>query len=340
MKKFIVLVLLVLLILSGLYIYSYYKNKKNSKEDTVYFIPGFHKNLFGNDKKGFFNLANIIEKKGYKVIATTSYSDLKDAKYIVIFDIHPKKIRKIAKLPKDKLILFIWEPPVVISQNYQKKYQKYFKKIFTFNDDLIDNKKFFKFYYPDLKPMIENQTAFEDKKLACLISAEKSSTHEDELYSERRKAIKFFEEKAENDFDLYGFSWKKQEFKSYKGTVQDKAIVMNKYKFSICYENAKNINGYITEKIFDSFKAGCVPVYLGAKNITTYIPKNCFIDKREFKSYNELYDYLKSMTKEEYLTYIENIKLFLNSPKATLFSGNNIVETFLQAIDLKEPINE
>ncbi|KAB7887432.1 hypothetical protein GBG19_10625 [Poseidonibacter ostreae] len=70
----------------------------------------------------------------------------------------------------------------------------------------------------------------------------------------------------------------------------------------MCYENARDIPGYITEKIFDSFFAGCVPVYLGADNITEHIPKECFIDKREFDTYEKLYKYLKNMSDEEYVT--------------------------------------
>ncbi len=332
MKKNIILSITLISSLFALYFYSLSKKV----EDTIYFIPGYHKNLFGNDKKGFFNLANIIKKNGYKVIETTSYKNLKNAKFIVIFDVHKKKLRKIGRLPKKKLILFTWEPAVVIPMNHDKKHLNLFYKIYTFNDDLIDNKKCFKFYYPSANPMIENLVKYEEKKLICLISSDKSSDHKDELYSERRKAIRYFEEYAQNEFDLYGTGWEKNEFKSYKGSVQDKISVMKNYKFSICYENSKNVNGYITEKIFDSFSCGCIPIYLGAENITKYIPKNCFIDKRDFKSYNELYVFLKTMTKEQYLTYLENIKAFLTSDKAYLFTGKNIVETFKQALDLKE----
>jgi len=42
-----------------------------------------------------------------------------------------------------------------------------------------------------------------------------------------------------------------------------------------------NQNGYITEKIFDSFFTSYVLIYLGAKNITEHVPSNCFIDQRE-----------------------------------------------------------
>lgn len=305
-------------------------------QDAIYFIPGYHKNLFGDDGKGFFGLANAIKEKGYKAIETTSYKNLKNAKYIVIFDIHKKKLGKLKRLPSKKLILFAWEPPVVIPLNHDKKYHKLFSKIYTFNDDLIDNKKCFKFYYPDARPMIKNSPDFSEKKLICLVSSDKSSNHKNEMYTERRNAIKYFENVAENDFDLYGVGWKKNEFKSYKGAIGDKIAILKNYKFSICYENTKNINGYITEKIFDAFQAGCVPVYLGAENITDYIPKNCFIDKRDFKNYNDLHLFLKSMTKEQYSEYLKNINAFLNSEEAYLFTGKNLIETFLNALDLKD----
>jgi len=334
MKKNIVIAITVICSCFALYFYSLSKNS----DDTIYFLPGYHKNLFGNDKKGFFNIANIIEEKGYKVVETTSYKNLKNAKYIVIFDIHKKKLRKIKRLPQKKIILFTWEPPCVISMNHEKKYHRNFAKVFTFNDDLIDNKKYFKFYYPDAKPMIKNDIDFDKKKFCCQITSDKSSEHLTEIYSERRNAIKYFEEYAPKDFDLYGTGWEKAEFKSYLGPIRSKLQVMKKYKFSICYENSKNVNGYITEKIFDSFQAACVPVYLGADNISDYIPENCFIDKRKFKSYNELYVFLKTMTKEEHMAYLNNINEFLNSDSAKLFTGEKMVQTFKKALDLDKGI--
>ena len=36
------------------------------------------------------------------------------------------------------------------------------------------------------------------------------------------------------------------------------------------------VKGYITEKIFDSFFAGVVPIYWGAENITDYVPKSLY----------------------------------------------------------------
>ena len=153
--------------------------------------------------------------------------------------------------------------------------------------------------------------SFGDKKLCALISGNKKVSHKLELYSEREKTIRWFENNALDDFDLYGIGWDKYTsenryirflvlkvaklsklltpyFPSYKGMVESKLETLSKYKFAICYENAQMIPGYITEKIFDCFFAGCVPVYWGAPNITEHIPQNCFIDRRKFKSHEEL----------------------------------------------------
>ncbi len=112
---------------------------------------------------------------------------------------------------------------------------------------------------------------------------------------------------------------------------------LQKYKFSICYENAKDYSGYITEKLFDSFFAGCVPIYWGADNIFDYVPKDCFIDKRDFKTYKELYKHIKNMDDETYLGYLNNIENFFNSKQAEQFKISRYIETIIkQTLEVEE----
>lgn len=85
------------------------------------------------------------------------------------------------------------------------------------------------------------------------------------------------------------------------------------------------MKGYITEKIFDCFQAGVVPVYLGASNIQDEVFSNCFIDKREFKTYEELHAYLQTITEEEYNAYIENIRIYLTSDSARLYTQDAFI---------------
>ncbi len=112
-----------------------------------------------------------------------------------------------------------------------------------------------------------------------------------------------------------------KKYLSYRGTIEIKNEILKSYKFAICYENARDIPGYITEKIFDCFFAGCVPIYWGAPNITDFIPANTFIDRRKFKSYEELYKYIKAMPKAEYMRYIDAIEKFIKSDAIHLFSA-------------------
>ena len=92
------------------------------------------------------------------------------------------------------------------------------------------------------------------------------------------------------------------------------------------------IPGYITEKIFDCFFAGCVPVYWGAPNITEHIPQNCFIDRRKFKSHEELYSYIKNMPENEYQTIQMNIENYLFSEKAEPYRAETFANTIVEHI--------
>src|SRR3989344_5204980 len=193
------------------------------------------------------------------------------------------KRKRLVKIPKDQALLFAWESPVFQKKLYSRKYLRHFKRIYTWDDDLVDNKRFFKLYYPELKPMIADFPPFEQKKLCTFMFSNKRGKHPKELYTEREKVVQFFENKPEGDFEFYGQLWEKAGYKNYRGAPESKIDTLKNYRFCICYENVHDVKGYITEKIFDAFAAGCIPIYWGASNVTEYIPEGCFIDRRKFK---------------------------------------------------------
>lgn len=238
-----------------------------------------------------------------------------------------------SRVPKERLVLFMWEPPTVQAEVYDPKVQECFGKIFTWDDSRVDNRKFFKFYYPCMNPRIAELVPFEEKKFCTLIASRLASPHPKQLYGEREKAIRFFEDKP-GEFDLYGRYWEKRRYKNWKGAVPGKIEVLKNYKFSICYENTRDMKGYITEKIFDCFTAGCVPVYWGAEDVAEMIPEGCFIDRRKFADYESLYRFLKGMSAEEYQRYLDCAAEFLKSEKARRFTAEYFVETFIQAMAL------
>lgn len=120
--------------------------------------------------------------------------------------------------------------------------------------------------------------------------------------------------------------------KVYRGFASSKSQVLGKYKFAICFENSV-LKGWITEKIFDCFFAGTVPVYWGAPDIQDHIPADCFIDMRQFKNYAELKDRLKSMTDGEVMAYRECARAFLSSPAFRPYMKQTFVENIARIIE-------
>jgi hypothetical protein len=100
----------------------------------------------------------------------------------------------------------------------------------------------------------------------------------------------------------------------------------------MCYENVKDVPGYITEKIFDCFFSGCVPIYWGASNVTNYIPKECFIDRREFHDHESLYGFLCNMSEKDYLRYQKAIAHFLDSDVVRPFYAKTFANTVAMTI--------
>lgn len=300
------------------------------RKDTIYIHPGpSWKKLFNKQGDGFFGLRHILEAQGIKLREKRYVKKLRNAKLVIFFDVLKEYEPYFSKYDS---ILWIWEPPSVLPDNFNTEYHKLFNKIYTWDDDLVDNVKYFK-YYPtiDSFEMTSTELSFEDKKLCTLINSPHTSTHPFELYSERERVIRFFEKNAPNDFDLYGRGWDLKQFPLYKGSVADKKILGN-YRFAICYENIHNINGYVTEKILEAMRASCVPVYWGADNITKYVPANCFVDRRQFKDNQHMYEYLQKMPKEKHERYLENIRKYFLSDKIQVFSQKHFIKTFQEAV--------
>ncbi|MDU2063429.1 MAG: glycosyltransferase family 10 [Sporomusaceae bacterium] len=222
-----------------------------------------------------------------------------------------------------------FECQVVSLENWDVNIHKMFDKVFTWNDNYVDGSKYFKVNFWGTFSTI-SQSKFVDKKQFCtLIAGNKYKGHPLELYTQRIQAIRWFETNHFDDLSLFGMGWSSQEYPSYKGKVESKFEVLEQFRFAICYENAQKIPGYITEKIFDCFVAACIPVYWGAPNIEEYIPKNCYIDRRDFASLDDLYVYLKGMDETTYNQYLENIKKFLDSEKCLQFKPECFAQTIL-----------
>ena len=74
-------------------------------------------------------------------------------------------------------------------------------------------------------------------------------------------------------------------------------------------------------------------MYWGAPDIEQHIPKECFIDMRQFANYAELRSCLKSISPSEIQGYRESARKFLSSEQFRPFSKEVFVERCCQIIE-------
>lgn len=100
------------------------------------------------------------------------------------------------------------------------------------------------------------------------------------------------------------------------GIIKNKIKFLSNYKFSIAMENSEG-QGYISEKILDSFIAGTVPIYYGGYMIDEFInPKSYILIKNE----NDMQE------KIEYIKRIDNNDILYKSIlKEKLLINDNLV---------------
>lgn len=270
-------------------------------------------------------------------------SDVVDAAEVT-FEIHLNVQNNISP-SASKRILILLEDCLLVDRDKLKQNQ--YDIIFTWDSIEHEGSNVKPIMYPNHAGYDSHFRLFSQRKnMLCMIAGNKNLKRNSNLnlYPERVKAIRFFEAQNRIDFSLYGYGWDKfaakstfilkmitkllnlinrylkvTPFKSYKGPIRAKSEILNNTKFCICFENVSR-NNYITEKIIDCFKSGCVPIYWGAPNVSDYIPKNCFIDMRMFNDYQKLATYLSSMSEQQYNDYQTAIREFLTS--------NYFIETF------------
>ena len=100
------------------------------------------------------------------------------------------------------------------------------------------------------------------------------------------------------------------------GPIKNKIEFLSTYKFSIAMENS-NGDGYISEKIVDSFLAGTIPIYYGDYMVDEYINPKSYIlikGKKDLKK------------KIDYIIKIDNdIKLYKRIMKEKVVINDNFI---------------
>jgi len=298
-----------------------------------------------------------IEVPGHDAVAVWTAVEEPDADVVVYHSGYSYDPGNASTNPSVCRMLYTYEPLTVYPGHFQKKFWAPFDYVLTWNETLLEQGgKFVRFpsLYYDFpfgaahgiagKPVCPENWK-EKSKAICQVAGNKYSFIRSELYSRRRKTARWFSRHGKLDLDTYGVP--PMPVPGYKGRSANKLETLSQYRYALCFENDAHplwSRGYVTEKIFDCFYAFSVPVYLGASDIECHIPKDCFIDYRDFDSLKDLDQFLCAMSDETYAGYLRSIERFLkeyNAPdKHTCFRLYEIALTLLSEGSAPAPENE
>jgi hypothetical protein len=186
----------------------------------------------------------------------------------------------------------------------------------------------------------------QDRGFLVMMNANKlPRLYVDELYTARLRAVEFFH--GHGEIDLYGRNWDRVPSRvgktrtpatfrrigeslsglkqkilpdplyvaaqgAWRGPAKSKSETISKYRFALCFENSV-LKGWMTEKLFDCFFAGTVPIYWGAPDVAEWVPPDCFIDMRRFENFAALRSFLHALTPSQIEAYRAGARRYLAS---------------------------
>lgn len=193
------------------------------------------------------------------------------------------------QISKKRSILVLWEPYVVETTRYRNKVLSLFGTTFAPSIDWAERVGARSFKWPqDEIPNTDVFTNWTHRKCqAVMVQGNKFSARKGELYSLRREVISSL---GSSSLDLYGTNWNKglyfdirkwlwsaidsrismiearsingfgKKYTNYFGKTEDKNKTLSMYKIAVVIENSAD---FVSEKLFDAVRAGCVTVYVG-----------------------------------------------------------------------------
>jgi hypothetical protein len=276
------------------------------------------------------NLCQYLEKQGRKVTLDADKADI----YLAIDHTENDEILLKKRQEQNKFsILFRSEPICVLPAAYKLETIALYSSIISFGKSEVMNVGM---HWPQFSPGQDRLGWEIHDRLprAALINANKLNLSSSELYSLRRASIKKIK-----GIDLFGENWNSSFMDRIKVLVievlknpvkhllsapshsrywftnwpetpspANKISVMQRYKFALVIENELS---YMSEKLFDAFFAGCIPIYVGPEVTDYKVPRELVIQCRPtLESIAEGFEIAMQMNFE---TYQEKLKNWLDS---------------------------
>lgn len=228
-------------------------------------------------------------------------STIEEADVIIFCDYLKDDLKLVEelKVPIYKRMILLMEPTVVLPVNSSRKIKESFGTIIEVGRPRESNRTVLNWpqYWRNLTLGEESRNSEE----VVIVAGNKLSFIPGELYSLRRMAAVEIKEIA-----LFGTAWdmkfgvkfkkllaealiairagkmpKPRSFRywfftmdRWHGAPRDKHLTLKKYRYSLVIENSTE---FLSEKLFDSFFAGCIPIYVGPNLQDFEIPKSLVV---------------------------------------------------------------
>lgn len=267
--------------------------------------------ITGHDGEGVFPFGNhgpwaefkkVIVQQGHKICGS-DYSEPADSIIANSFNSEISKFIDFSKIPMKKRILVLWEPYIVDKSRYSRKVLTKFGKVYAPSIDWAKKINAVTFNWPQSKLDSEASLIPWNERInrVVMIQGNKFSARKGEMYTLRRKVLRNLNHE---EIDLYGTDWNRGlkfdfthwakscsmsnlleidlksisgvggNYSNYFGSVEDKDLVLQKYRVSLVIENSVD---YVSEKLFHSVNAGCVTIYIGPSLEKYEIPRESAI---------------------------------------------------------------
>ena len=248
------------------------------------------------------NFVNRLMAQGFNVTLNPD-----SAEYFVCVDHSPSDLRSARRvgITRERSVLIRNEPTVVSPENRDSVVRKEYALIIDMGRPSSISKNTMPWPQQWPSEAFEPVDEYPRMNRIVLINANKISFLPGELYSLRRASLVRFD-----SIELFGQGWNMsfgEKLKHYlsnlwialksgqlprfsggkyffrkcgnwKGAPADKREIAQSYKFALVIENSAE---FITEKLFDAFFSGCIPIYVGPKLEEFEIPNSLYVQAED-----------------------------------------------------------